>query len=223
MDLTQTPQAPAPPAPPPPPPRAAPDGVPAPAESVYPDRPPVPAPLDPAAALAYRTPLWEHTHNADNKAAGILALLGIMFALLARFGSSLGEIVSPAGGDVGDGGGGAGMALRILVIALLAAFALSAFGAVAQACRTISPRFPPAPPSLAFFGDIARLSREQYLERVEHLTPKEALDHMLAYNHTGSVICVAKFRELQRCFRCFQAAATCWVPLMAVAVFRTVL
>ena len=46
--------------------------------------------LDPAAALAYRTPVQEHLLSADGKAAGMLTLLGIMFTVLARCGTSSG-------------------------------------------------------------------------------------------------------------------------------------
>ena len=55
-----------------------------------------------------------------------------------------------------------------LVLALFLA-GTGAFAAVVQAFRTILPRFPKVPPSLAFFGDIARLSREEYVRRVEEL------------------------------------------------------
>ncbi len=185
---------------------------------VYSDRPPVPRHLDPAAALAYRTSLWEHTHNADNKAAGLLTLLGIMFTLLARFGAALGDTLSPARENAA--GGGAAGVMRVAGMLLLGGFAALAFATVIQAFRTISPRFPKAPPSLAFFGDIARLSREQYVARVESMTPDEALEQMLSYNHTGSTICVAKFRELRRCFKCFQVAVAFWLPLMALVVAR---
>src|SRR5687767_13926145 len=91
-------------------------GAPA-AGEVYPDRPPVAARLDPAAALAYRTPLWEHTHNADNKAAGVLTLLGIMFTLLARFGAALGQTLAPDE---------TGVALRAAAALLLSGFAAAA-------------------------------------------------------------------------------------------------
>ena len=90
-----------------------------------------------------------------------------------------------------------------------------------QSFRTISPRFPKAPPSLAFFGDIARLTREEYVARVEALTGAEALEQMLRYNHTGALICVQKLRQLRWAMRFFEFAAGCWLLLVVVLIART--
>jgi hypothetical protein len=158
--------------------------------------------------LAYLTPVGEFVHSADAKAATILTLLGIMFTLLARFGGVLDEMIR------------AGGALTVVSLPLLAGFAFCALGTVVEAFRTISPRFPEAPPSLAFFGDIARLSREQYLARVESLSPADALAEKLSYNHTGSRIIMIKMRELRRCLRLFEVAALCWVALAALILAR---
>jgi len=178
---------------------------------IEPDRVPVPSHLDPAAALAFRTPLHEHVLSADGKAAGVITLLGMMFTVVARFGSQLSDLVQ-AGGPA-----------RYAVSAVVLGFALLALGAVVQAFRTISPRFPQAPPSLAFFGDIAQLSREEYVRRVEALSADEALQHMLSYNHTGSLICMEKVRQLRRGLRLFEGAAACWAVIVVVLVARTFL
>ena len=169
---------------------------------------PVARHLDPAAALAFRTPLQEHFLSADGKAAGILTLLGIMFTTLARFGPYLGDALH------------AGPAIRAVCLLLLAGFAACALGTVVQAFRTISPRFPKVPPSLAFFADIARLSRDEYVRSVEALTPDAALDQMLAYNHTAATICVAKFRQLRPGLRLFEIAALCWLLLLIILAYR---
>jgi len=79
---------------------------------IEPDRVPVPSHLDPAAALAFRTPLHEHVLSADGKAAGVITLLGMMFTVVARFGSQLSDLVQ------------AGGAARYLVSALVLGFAL---------------------------------------------------------------------------------------------------
>ena len=160
--------------------------------------------LDPAAALAFRTPLDPHPASADNKAAALLTLMGLMFTLLGRYGSTINAILTGEGWR------------RIAAIALVLAFSICAFAAVVQAFRTILPRFPKVPPSLAFFGDIARLSREEYVSRVEALTPEQAIDQILLYNHTTSMICVEKFKQLWRGFRLFQVAVVCWFGLMAL-------
>ena len=175
---------------------------------LFPDRLPVPGHLDPAAALAFRTPLHEHVLSADGKAAGVITLLGMMFTVLARFATQLSDLARPG-------------AARYFLIALVLGFAILSLGAVIQAFRTISPRFPKAPPSLAFFGDIAKLSREEYVACVEAMTPEEALEHMLRYNHTASSIVVEKLRQLRRGLVLFQWAASCWMLLVAVLVVRT--
>jgi hypothetical protein len=175
---------------------------------MLPDRLPVPPHLDPAAALAFRTPLHEHVLSADGKAAGVITLLGMMFTVVAKFGSRVADLVQAPG------------VARYAGAALVLGFTALSLCAVVQAFRTISPRFPKAPPSLAFFGDIARLSREQYLERVESLTADEALEQMLTYNHTASQICVEKLRQLRWGLRFFEGAAACWALLVAVIVFK---
>ena len=103
--------------------------------------------LDPAAALAFRTPLQEHPPAADTKAAAILTGLGIMFTMLAKYGTHLVEMLAGRGFE------------KFFLVVLLLTFAVTALLAIYRAFRTISPRFPDALPSLAFFGDIAKLSR----------------------------------------------------------------
>src|SRR5262249_47297262 len=146
----------------------------------------------------------EHAPAADTKAAAILTAFGIMFTLLARYGQHLAEMIWGRGLE------------KWLLLVLLAGFAATALGAVVQAFRTISPRFPPAPPSLAFFGDIARLSRDEYVARVEGLSHDEALEQMLLYNHTLASICVEKFSHLRWGVRLFRWAFGCWAVLMVL-------
>jgi hypothetical protein len=178
------------------------------AAPILPDHPPMFRHFDPAAALAFRTPLQEHTPAADTKAAAVLTGFGILFTLLARYGMHLTEMMSSRGLE------------KWLVIALLAAFTGLSLGAIVQAFRTISPRFPPAPPSLAFFGDIARLSRDEYIARLEGLSHAEALEQILNYNHTLATICVTKFAVLRRSIRLFKAAFYCWAALMLLVNLR---
>ena len=179
---------------------------------LLPDRLPVPPHLDPAAALAFRTPLHEHVLSADGKAAGVITLLGMMFTVLARFAGPLSDIVQ-----------GSPALSRYAASALVLGFAALSLGAVIQSFRTISPRFPKAPPSLAFFGDIAQLSREEYVARLEALGPEDALRQKLSYNHTGSLICVQKVRQLRWAMRFFELAAGCWLLLVVVVLVRTFL
>ena len=170
--------------------------------AALPDMPPLAGPLDPPAALAFRTPLQEHAPAADTKAGAILTLLGLMFTLLARYGAELSRTLDGQNNE------------RWVLLGLLAVFSTLALATTVQAFRTISPRFPKAPPSLAFFGDIARLSREEYLATVEGLSHERALDEMLNYNYTLSLICVAKFTVLRSAIRLFKLAVLCWLGLM---------
>jgi hypothetical protein len=164
--------------------------------------------LDPAAALAFRTPLQEHPPAADTKAAAILTGLGIMFALLAKYGTHLSSMLTGRGLE------------KFLLAGLLLAFAVASMGAILQAFRTISPRFPSAKPSLAFFGDIARLSREEYVARVSSISHEEALDQILTYNHTLATICVEKFKHLGRGVRLLRVAFACWLVLIVLINLR---
>lgn len=180
------------------------------APPTLPDQPATFRYLDPAAALAFRTPLQEHAPAADTKAAALLTAFGLMFALLARFGGALGRILSSPGGE------------RWILLALLILFAGLALGAIVQAFRTLSPRFPPGPESLAFFGDIARLERDDYVARVAALTHEHALEHMLRYNHTLATICVDKFRHLRRGLSLFRWAFFAWAVLLVLLNFQVV-
>ena len=165
----------------------------------------------PAATLVYLTPVGDFIHGADAKAATILGVLGIMFTLLARFGTQLDAMIRGAGGTTA------------LTVVLLAGFAGAALGAVVQSFRTISPRFPRAAPSLAFFGDIARLTPEEYVARVSSLGARAALAERMAYNHTGARIILLKFRQLRLALRFFEVAAACWLvlfALLALGAFR---
>ena len=193
------------PDPTPPPPTAVVADV---APSLLPDRLPMVRHLDPAAALAYRTPLHEHVHSADNKATGLLTLLGLMFTVLARFGATLSALLQQDG------------AAKFVYIGLLAVFGAAALGTVVQAFRTIAPRFPKSPPSLVFFGDIAHLSRDEYLNRVQALDPDAALEQMLIYNHTSATIVVTKFRQFVIGLQFFRVAAACWTVLTVIVTYR---
>jgi Pycsar effector protein len=160
--------------------------------------------LDPAAALAFRTPLQEHPPAADTKAAAILTGLGIMFTITSRWGPALVELIEGRWFE------------RILVSALLLTFAVSSLWAIYQAFATISPRFPKTTSSLAFFGDIAKLSREEYVSRVGTISHEEALEQILTYNHNLATICMEKFRHLGKTVRLFKVAFGAWISLIVV-------
>ena len=177
---------------------------------------PPPPPVDPVAAeiaaheaaatLACKTAIASETAGADGKAASVLTLIGLMFTVLARFGPELGAALR---------GGGL---VRVACSLLLLGFAGAALAAVFQAFRTISPRFRKEKPSLAFFAEVARLDRDEYVTRVEAMTMRNAVGQILAYNHAAASICAEKFQQLGRCTRCFEVAAGCWVVLAGILV-----
>jgi hypothetical protein len=118
------------------------DAGPAIAPPLLPDHPPTFRHLDPAAALAFRTPLQEYPPAADTKAGATRTALGIMFPLLAKFEGTLSNLL--AGHDAVAGA----------TCALLIGFAVLSVGVVVQAFRTPRPppasrRRPPASPSSA--------------------------------------------------------------------------
>jgi hypothetical protein len=172
--------------------------------------PPQAASPSAAPLLAGKTPVGTETIAADGKAAGVLTLLGIMFTVLARFGPELRDVLHMNG------------SVRIIAGTLLFGFAAMALCAVVHAFRTISPRFCKAKPSLAFFGEVAKLSRESYYDRVSTMTMDDAVDNILSYNHTAARICVEKFKQLRRAMLSFQIAACCWLLLASVLVMRSV-
>jgi hypothetical protein len=167
--------------------------------------------LDPAAILAFRTPLQEHPPAADTKAAGILSAFGIMFALLSSYerGIVARELETPG-------------IYRVIVLLFLVGFALVSCGAIVQAIRTIFPRFPASTPSLAYFGDIARMTREEYIDRVMNLSHEQALEAILVYNHNVSAICIEKFGHLKRGVRLLRIAFLWWLALLFVINFRAI-
>ena len=181
--------------------RDAPPIPPAPPAEAEAPRAPEPTGYEAAATLACRTPVGAETSGADGKAAGLLSLLGLMFAILSRFGPELGAALR---------GGGP---LRAACGALLLGFAACALCAVVQAFRTISPRFCKAAPSLAFFGEVARLAPDEYYQRVEAMDMRQAVEQIVAYNHAAATICAEKFKQLHRALRCFEIAAGCWLAL----------
>ncbi len=164
-----------------------------------------PKDLDAAFGLAYYTPLQEYRSAADTKAGALLTACGLLFTLLARYSSHVTALTAPMS------------VTAVLVWALLAGFAVFSLATVVYAFHTISPRFPEAPPSLAFFGDIAALSREEYIERIEAMDLETALGELVSYNHTLSAIIAEKFRQLTRAIRCFRIAGVCWLLLILLA------
>lgn len=158
--------------------------------------------VDSAAALAFRTPLREYVPAADTKATAMLTGLGLMFTLLARYDKAIGRLLEQENWETW------------LFVAFILGFSILAIMAILRCFQTIFPRFPKAPPSLAFFADIARLTREEYIESVSGLNHREAIDQMLQYNHTLANICVVKYSVLAKAVYDFKVSLAIWVVLM---------
>ena len=180
------------------------------AEPTFPFVPAMPHRLDAAATLAFMTPLQEHPPAADGKAGAILTVIGLMFSLLASQADHLMAIISTNG------------PVKNITLAALGGFALLSLATIVEAFRTIAPRFPKAEPSLAFFGDIAALPREDYIRRVEAMSADEALQQILNYNHTLSRICVLKFGRLRKAIRLCQPAFACWLIALVMVGYHLV-
>ena len=180
------------------------------AEPALPHIPAMPHRLDAAATLAFQTPLPAHPPAADAKAGALLTVVGLMFSLLAGQSDHVAQILQTAGIQ------------RILTLLALVGFSLLSLATVVEAFRTIGPRFPAAPPSLAFFVDIARLRPEEYIRRVEAMTADDALEQMLRYNHTLAGICVLKFTRLRIAIHLFHPAFACWLVAMILISLRVV-
>jgi hypothetical protein len=163
-----------------------------------------PGNMDAALPFVYFTPLQEHRYGADNKAGALLTMAGLMFTVLANSSADLMLMVDTPG------------AQRYIAAGLFFAFVGLTVATVVQAFRTISPRFFKTEPSLAFFGDVAKLSREEYIQRIEALSQEEALAQMVSYNHTLASICVEKYRQLNVGVNFFRMAFVCWLGLLAL-------
>jgi hypothetical protein len=180
------------------------------AQPALPHVPAMPHRLDAAATLAFQTPLQEHAPAADAKAGAILTVIGLMFSLLAGQSNRISELIATPGPQ------------RVVLFVVLVGFSLLGLGTVIESFRTIAPRFPVAPPSLAFFADIARLDREEYVRRVEAMSADEALEQILRYNHTLAGICVLKFGRLARSIHLFRPAFVCWLAAMTLSLLSMV-
>lgn len=180
-----------------------------PTAAAVPGDPRIDVSLEAPAALAYRTPLQDHQYSADNKAMAVLTLVGLVFTILGRHAGQVSEVVrsdSPW--------------QRVAALALLGGLTVFSLATLVQAFRTIAPRFPKSRPCLAFFADMARLGRDEYIRQVEALSATAAVEQMLIYNHTVAGICADKHRHLRYAFHLFQAAGACWVLLMALLGWR---
>jgi hypothetical protein len=134
-----------------------------------------------------------------------------MFTVIARSSDPIGKLLDRSS------------SLRFLILALLLAMAGSALWSIMCAFRTISPRFVKTEHSLAFWGDVAALPREEYIRRVSSLTTEEAMKEILTYNHALSSIIVRKHARLRPCLKWFKVSLILWLILMVFVARKAML
>lgn len=162
------------------------------------------------ARLAYFTPVREYPPMGDRKAAMLLGANGLMVSVLLLFSGPIGGIVQ----------GPYPWEARLVVVVLAPLAVLLVLGGW-FAFRALTRPIPPMPPSLAYFPDIAALTREEYRRRVLALDHRRALRDMLHYNYSLAVLSVQRFRLVERSFFCSRATFELWIVLLLmIAAFR---
>src|SRR5262249_15950755 len=146
-----------------------------------------------AARLAYHTPVREMPPLADRKASAILAANGLLISILLLFAplfaSALKEnslwLLLPTG----------------IVVSLMTLFLLVGTGISFSALML---PIPPMPSSPVLFSDIAAISPEDYHQKMRSLTHRQALEAMLHYNYSLSVLSAHKFRLVEHSMACLR-------------------
>jgi Family of unknown function (DUF5706) len=162
------------------------------------------------ARLAYFTPVREYPPLGDRKAAVLLGANGLMVSVLLFFSRPIGRIVE----------GPRPWEARLVVTVLTPLVVLLLLGAW-YAFRALTRPIPAMPPSLAYFPDIAALTREEYRRRILALDHRRAVRDMLHYNYSLAVLSVRRFRLVERSLFCSRATFELWILLLLmIAVFR---
>jgi hypothetical protein len=162
------------------------------------------------ARLAYFTPVREYPPLGDRKAAVLLGANGLMVSVLLFFSGPIGRIVE-----------GPSAWKAWLVILVLGPLAILLLLGAWYAFRALTRPIPPMPPSLAYFPDIAALTREEYRRRILALDHRRAVRDMLHYNYSLAVLSVQRFRLVERSLFCSRATFELWIALLLmVTVFR---
>jgi hypothetical protein len=162
------------------------------------------------ARLAYFTPVREYPPLGDRKAVALLAAFGLMTTVLLVFAGRIGAMVER----------GWGSPLAWLAGAILAALVSLVMVGARYAFAALVLPIPPMPDSLAFYPHIAALTADEYRRRVLALDHPRALRHMLHYNYSLATLSVAKFRLVERSFRCVRATFELWIALLVLIAAR---
>ncbi len=156
-----------------------------------------------AARLAYHTPVREMPPLADRKASAILAANGLLISILLLFYQVLGSGLS-------------GKSIWLLMTANTVAVLMTTllFLGTGIAFTALMLSIPPMPPSLALFSDIAGYSLEDYRQKMREMTHRQALEGMLHYNYSLSVLSARKFMLVERAMTCLRWAFLLWLSLL---------
>lgn len=162
------------------------------------------APDRPAyAGLVLYTQVRTYPTVADQKAVALLAAAGLMVSVLIFLSEPLGTVMS-----------GPGVSRALLAMAALPPLVALLVTAVWHATRCLFLAAPAMPPTLAFYADIARGEREEYLAAMRSLGYGRALRELLTFHHAVALLCVTKFRSVERGITCLRLAFFLWLLLL---------
>ena len=161
--------------------------------------------------LALYTPVREYPPLGDRKAVAVLGTNGLMLTVALFFSGAINAVVE------GDDRFGLG---RYVTVIALVPFGCGMLWGTWAAFRALTLPMPTMPETLALFGDIARLDREEYRRRVMDVGYRDALRAMLHYNYSLAALSASKFRLLNRAILCSKIMFPLW---MAVLLVLTVL
>ena len=157
--------------------------------------------------LALYAPVREYPPLGDRKALAVLATNGLMLTVALFFSAAINAMVE------GDDRFGFG---RYVTVIALVPFGVGMFWGTWAAFRALTLPMPKMPETLALFGDIARLDREEYRRRVLAVDYADALRAMLHYNYSLATLSASKFRLLNRAILCSKIMFPLWMALLLV-------
>ena len=166
------------------------------------------APPDPGALrFAAFTPMNDQPGLADRKASFVIGASGLLISTTLFFVMPLGQFVRPGFWPP-------------VILALALSVAAAGVLAVYTAFRCCMLPAPAAPGNLLFFQNVAALGPAAYGDALAAATARDALRHVLAFNHAMSLLGAAKYRMVARALLCLRVAIPLWIVLVLVLTVR---
>ena len=166
------------------------------------------APPDPGAMrFASFTPMNDQPGLADRKASFVIGASGLLLSTTLFFVMPLGQFVRP---------GFWPPVILALALSVAAAGVLAAYTAFRCCMRPA----PAAPGNLLFFQNVAALGPAAYGDALAAATARDALRHVLDFNHAMARLGVAKYRLVARALLCLRVAIPLWIALVLVLTVR---